>query len=115
MTGSHKQHEAGDGDESGGGTGHVCEEALWGPWSFPSLMHGAVISSTCTGATLQFQWGSWLGCFEMIAFPVERQTTHIDNKQRCSRRQNTEATRFTVQTGCANNQEEAQEFGIFLE
>lgn len=63
----------------------VCEEALLGlglghP---PSLLHGAVISSTCTGAILLFHWGSWQGCFEMIAIPVERQITHIDNKQQC--------------------------------
>lgn len=63
----------------------VWEEALQGlglghP---PSLLHGAVTSSTCTGAILLFHWGSWLGCFEMIAIPVERQITHIDNKQQC--------------------------------
>lgn len=49
------------------------------PWSSPSLLHGAAISSTSTGAILLFHWGSWLGCFEMIAIPVERQITHICN------------------------------------
>lgn len=64
----------------------VCEEALQGlglghP---PPLLHGAVISSTSTGAILLFHWGSWLGCFEMRAIPVERQITHNDNKQQCN-------------------------------
>lgn len=67
------------------------------PWSAPSLLHGAVLSSTSTGAILLFHWGNWLHCFEMIAIPVERQITHIDNKQRCYlKRQNNEAKNYTL-------------------